>query len=204
MAALAHDVKTPLTIIKGNGELLEDSQLAEEQQNYCSYILSGADEIENYIELLLEVYRRDSQGFNNKKLVRTESFLENLKKQMDGLGKGLGHRVLWKTFDLPEKIFIDESSFHRALINVFSNAVDFSPEGEPIEVTIVDYGKGFTSEAMCHGSEQFFMGDKSRKKHYGLGFYIVDTIVKQHKGSLEINVSPITKGGLVKITIPNN
>ena len=55
IAALAHDIKTPLTIIKGNAQLLEEGSLAEEEQEYNQYILRNVAEIEHYLVMLQEM-----------------------------------------------------------------------------------------------------------------------------------------------------
>ena len=85
----------------------------------------------------------------------------------------------------------------RALWNIVSNGVDFSPlggellieikeSGEFLAVTVTDDGPGFTKEGLAHATEQFYQADKSRtrKDHYGMGLYIASEIMKEYKGFL--------------------
>ena len=52
MSALAHDIKTPLTIVRGNTELLLETELTKEQENNVNYVLNGTTQIQNYIQKL--------------------------------------------------------------------------------------------------------------------------------------------------------
>ena len=73
-----------------------------------------------------------------------------------------------------------------------------------LHISITDEGTGFTSEAIHHAQEQFFMGDKSRTSnmHFGMGLYITNSIIKQHGGQLVLSNSKKTGGAQVIIKIP--
>ncbi len=62
LSALAHDIKTPLTIIRGNAELLKESGLSQEDQECVRYILDGGEEIQGYLEAMKEVMGGPGQG----------------------------------------------------------------------------------------------------------------------------------------------
>lgn len=49
ISALAHDIKTPLTIVKGNVRLLNETDMAEEQKSYCNYIEESSMQMERYL-----------------------------------------------------------------------------------------------------------------------------------------------------------
>lgn len=55
ICALAHDIKTPITIIKGNAELLKESQLCQEDREFTDYIINNADKVEKYISILIDI-----------------------------------------------------------------------------------------------------------------------------------------------------
>ena len=109
----------------------------------------------------------------------------------------------------------DKLLLERAIMNVISNALDYSPPQGTIYVTvqktdcflhisITDEGGGFTPEALHHAQEQFFMGDKSRTSnmHFGMGLYITSSIIKQHGGQLVLSNSKKTGGAQAIIKIP--
>ena len=103
----------------------------------------------------------------------------------------------------------------RAFMNLVSNSLEYSPENSTLyidvesknnylNICITDCGCGFSKEALGHAKERFYMADQSRssKLHYGMGLYIVDSIIKQHKGKLLLDNSIETKGAKVTIQLP--
>ena len=108
----------------------------------------------------------------------------------------------------------------RALMNLVSNSLEYSPENSTLyidvdsidvdskdnylNICITDCGCGFSQEALNHAKERFYMADQSRssKLHYGMGLYIVDIIIKQHKGKLLLDNSTETKGAKVTVKLP--
>lgn len=204
ISALAHDIKTPLTIIQGNADLLIDSDLAENQQEYIGYISKNADQIEQYMATLIEISNTRKQISPRSKWVRTEAFIQQIRTQLDALVVPKHLRIEFhQDNNLPPEVLIDNELLHRAVMNVLANAVEYSPYESVIylqveakqdwwSINVADSGSGFTSEGLQSAVKQFYRGDSSRtsKSHYGLGLYIADTIVRQHQGSLHISNSP--------------
>ncbi|NMM62814.1 HAMP domain-containing histidine kinase [Clostridium sp. P21] len=217
ISALAHDIKTPLAVIKGNTELLIDSPLNEDQQEYTNFIHKNANQIEKYIKLLIELSKAE-QGFNIQlEKVNTREFVNNIYSQLNALACIKKLQVEFEEKSLPEEINIDHNLMYRAIMNVISNAVDYSKDNSKIYFKveylqdnicfkIIDSGKGFSEKDIKFAITQFYTGDGSRtsKTHYGMGLYIANSIVKQHGGELHIENSPITGGAQVVIKVPVN
>ena len=199
IAALAHDLKTPLTVIQGNIDLINETELDDEQCLYADYITESSSQISIYIKTLIDIsgYMGQIEAQANS-LCLAKGICLHMEKEVD-----LG---IFKT---------DKLLLERAIMNVISNAVDYSPPLGTIYVTtqkvdhflhisITDEGTGFTSEAIHHAQEQFFMGDKSRTSnmHFGMGLYITNSIIKQHDGQLILSNSKKTGGAQVIIKIP--
>lgn len=214
ISALAHDIKTPLTIVKGNAGLLEDTILNEEQKNYIHFILKNANQIEEYIILLTKISKTESQLSVSLKKRDTESFIEEVRGELNALASPKQIKIEYSEKSLPQEITIDEELLFRCLMNIMSNAVEYTPHGglikfhvvgsdENISFNIIDSGKGFSKEALNSATKQFYMGDSSRtsKKHFGMGLYIADSIVKMHNGKLILKNSSHTHGGKVIIQI---
>ena len=216
ISALAHDLKTPLTIIKGNADLLSDSILSKEQQEYIHYISKNTGQIDQYIKALMEISNSGKALSLKIKRTNAQNFIDTIPSQLEALAntKGLGIEIT-KT-DVPEEIAIDPELLYRAIMNVISNAVDYSPNNSKIyfEVKsindkiifiITDSGKGFSSEDIESATKQFYRGDRSRasKIHYGIGLFIAEGIIELHGGTLKIANSSLTHGGQVTIIIPN-
>src|SRR5699024_1052147 len=109
----------------------------------------------------------------------------------------------------------DADLLRRVLINVFSNAVEYTPQGgkivfdvlkkeNEISFIITDTGTGFSKEALQHATEQFYIEDSSRnrKLHYGIGLYTVSNVVKKHGGKIILDNSSVFGGAKVEIVFP--
>lgn len=214
ISALAHDLKTPLTIIKGNAELLSDSALSKEQQEYMNYISKNTRQIEQYIKFLMEISNSEKAFSLKLEKVNNEDFIDTIHSQLDALANTKGIRVNFTKAYVPKEITVDQALLYRAIMNVISNAVDYSPNNSSVffEIKyinnksifiITDSGKGFSNEDMKSATKQFYMGDRSRasKVHYGIGLFISEGIIKLHGGILEIANSSLTGGGQVSIII---
>lgn len=215
MSELAHDIKTPLTIIRGNTELLRDSDITGKQREYAGYILKNSDRMEQYLKMLIELTRAEAGYTINLEKTKTEEFIRELLEQAKGLAAAKQLKIAFVQSNLPEKFMVDAGLLERALMNIISNAADYSPEYGTICISvegrkkfmrfcIEDSGKGFSHEDLKKAAKQFYMGDKSRgfHTHFGIGLYIAKTIAKLHKGSLKIDNSAVTGGGQVTVEIP--
>ena len=215
IAALAHDLKTPLTVIQGNIDLINETELDDEQRLYAGYITESSEQIGIYIKALIDISRTIAGYQLHLEEIDISGYMGQIEAQANSLCLAKGICLhMEKEVDLG--IFkTDKLLLERAIMNVISNAVDYSPPLGTIYVTtqkvdhflhisITDEGTGFTSEAIHHAQEQFFMGDKSRTSnmHFGMGLYITSSIIKQHGGQLVLSNSKKTGGAQVIIKIP--
>lgn len=216
-SALAHDIKTPLTIIHGNAELLCRSGLTERQAEYTDYILKNTDRMEAYLRTLIELIYTESGYSTRMQDIPTEDFMRELINQMNGLASTKGLAVSLHVAKLPQIIQIDPNLLNRAVMNIVSNAVEYSPKYGSLDIhidclenrlrfCIVDSGKGFSAEDLKKAKAQFYQGDKSRNssEHYGIGLYVTERIAQLHHGILSLDNSVKTGGGKVTIEIPIN
>lgn len=215
MSALAHDIKTPLTVVRGNAELLAETGLTEEQKSYTDYIVNSALQMQSYVETLIEV-TKSAEGFHFQPVsLRVETLLQEIRNQSMGLSGVHKCRVIWKESCHSESMEGVFAQIVRAVINIVTNAMEHTPEGSAVEITaeekeqkliftVEDNGKGFSAEALRHGAEQFFMEDASRSGllHYGIGLFAAKTIAESHGGELILANSAKTGGGMVRITFP--
>ncbi|TEB16267.1 Alkaline phosphatase synthesis sensor protein PhoR [Pelotomaculum sp. FP] len=214
ISALAHDLKTPLTVVRGNAEMLCDTEQTEEQKEYTRYIMKNTDQMEQYVQMLIDISKAEAGYSLQLKNINMKTFLNDLYAQINALASVKQLKTEFDEQNLPDIISVDASLMQRAIINVASNAVDYSPEhgaiwfsvsaeNNKIRFTITDSGKGFSPEDLRNATNQFYQGDLSRssKLHYGMGLFIADSIVKQHGGTLVAANSPATGGGMVTIDI---
>ena len=215
MSALAHDIKTPLTVIRGNAELLSEMEMTEEQKKYMDYIASSALQIQTYVQTLIEVTKSvDGYQYRFEK-IRTEDILGDIKKQTLGLSEVFNLKINWKEHYISETVSIVYDQVVRAVMNIIKNAAEHTPKDGTINIdinekrgmlifTVEDTGRGFTKEALLHGTEQFFMDDTSRSGgvHYGIGLFSAKTIAGKHGGKILLTNSKKTGGAKVEICFP--
>ncbi len=215
LSALAHDLKTPLTIIRGNTELLFDTSLSAEQRECAEYIENSSLQMQEYVQALIAAAKSWDSYKPCMKRVSMDSLLLELKNQIDGLCAVNSISLHWDCGHHPSYITADHNLLIRMLINVLSNAVEHTPQGGEVifEIEehsnelfflITDTGKGFSDEALKHATEQFFMEDDSRtsKSHYGIGLYVAASIAKKHNGKIILENSAVAGGAKVTIQIP--
>lgn len=223
IASLAHDIKTPLTIIRGNTELLLEEETEEEKREWDQEILDNVREIERYLQILQRTIRqfdgepnRGSKDGQEEKKEEQKNFpasfwIQEICERAQALGRTKKLQICCRAADTDKMIYGRKEECSRALWNIVSNGVDFSPlggellieikeSGEFLAVTVTDDGPGFTKEGLAHATEQFYQADKSRtrKDHYGMGLYIASEIMKEYKGFLQL-VNEEGRGGKVSL-----
>jgi len=210
--ALAHDIKTPLTVIKGNAELLAEKNYFKEDKELISFIQSGSDTIERYLELLMAVVNNNSIHID-KKLISLGSFLYDVSTEASALCKTKNINFKINNNVVGDTIYADAELLKRAIINIVDNAVRYSDKNCRIYFTvseneshimfsITDLGKGFSDESLKKATQEFFTEHTSRTSyHYGLGLSFAKNIANIHGGVLEIENQVNTRGARVYIKI---
>ena len=215
IAALAHDLKTPLTVIQGNADLICETELDKEQRLYAEYISSSSEQMQLYIRTLIDISRAATGYQLQMEDIDLPAYIKQLREQIDALcqTKKIGLQV--EIEHLPAVLFADKLLLERAIMNVVNNALDYSPQNssisismmgdnESLKISVTDAGPGFSQEDLLHAEEQFYMADRSRSSnlHFGMGLFITKSIVQQHDGQLILSNSEKTGGAQVIISIP--
>ena len=202
-------------MIQGNIDLLNETKLDEEQRLYAGYITESSEQIGLYIKTLNDISRTVTGYQLQLEKVDMTVYMKQIEMLANSLCLTKGIYLCMETGADLRKCKADKLLLERAIMNVISNAIDYSPSqgtiyietknmGDFLEISITDEGSGFTSEALLHAQEQFFMGNKSRTSnmHFGMGLYITSSIIKQHNGQILLRNSDITKGAEVIIKMP--
>ena len=210
IAALAHDLKTPLTVIQGNMDLINETELDEEQQVYANYVMESSQQMQVYIKTLIDISKAAVGYELHKEKFDFCEWIQNVERQMKAICLTKAVQFQMDVLSAPEHLEIDSMLMERAIMNVINNAVDYSKAGgriwmevchreKKLQIIIRDEGVGFSKEALLHARERFFMGDVSRgsKMHYGMGLYITDLIMKQHDGKMILKNSKKSSGAEV-------
>lgn len=189
--------------------------LNEEQAFFNNEIISEVSTIEDYMKVLLEIMNNEKFIKLDKKVIHTKEFIDDIVNTAKSLSSVKKIKLEIDIKELPGLIKVDYVMLKRALINIISNAVDFTPQEEKIGlsvqanddnliITIEDNGRGFTEEEIKYAVNQFFQGDKSRnrKNHYGMGLYIAKDFVENHDGRIILTNSESFSGARVIVMLP--
>lgn len=215
IAALAHDLKTPLTVVQGNLDLLGETELDEEQRNYLEHTLSGSERMRQYIKLLIDISQAATGYHVMKEHIAFAPFMKQIAIQAETMCREKHLKLRWEQGNYSTQLLCDSLLLERAFMNLIANAIEHAPADTEVIVkseeksgymwiSVSDCGKGFSEEALKHACEKFYMEDRSRssKLHYGMGLYIADTIIQQHDGVLILGNSLETRGAEVVVKIP--
>ena len=214
IAALAHDLKTPLTVIHGNADLISETELDEEQRLYAEYIGCSSEQMQLYIRTLIDISRAATGYQLNIEDIDLPAYIKQLREQIDALCQTKKIGLQMEIENLPAVLSADKLLLERAIMNVVNNALDYSPQDSSIsismignkgslEISVTDAGPGFSQEDLMHAEEQFYMADHSRSSdlHFGMGLFITKSIIRQHGGQLILSNSKKTGGARVTISI---
>jgi len=214
---ITHDLKTPLALIKGYAEAIEDDILDDptSRAQAAEIITTKADQLEQMINDLINYVRMETGEWRMQWIhVNFSRFLQNAVKALS-MDVELLHHKLVADIVLPEDIIIsmDEKLIYRAIENLIHNAVRYSKEGSTIrfaaflaekgvELIISDSGLGIDKDDLPHVFEIFYRGSSSRREQgMGLGLAVVKWVVDYHGWSISV-LSEKDKGTIFTITIP--
>ena len=204
LAIVSHDLRTPLTSLKGFIEVLinGDYDSREKLHEYLRILDSEADRMISLINDLLDLGRLES----GKMTMQTEpcsavEIIDYAMRSMEGLaaGKGVLMRLTGGEVE-PFTIETDRRRFLQILVNLYSNAINFSPEGGTVDtvisshngqvsIEVLDEGPGVPPEERDRIFEKYHqtpMVSSGRGKGSGLGLAIVKKIVDLHGGSISL------------------
>ncbi len=217
VANVSHELKTPLTSIKGFIETLQDGAIDDHDaaQRFLSIIHQETERLHYIIVDLLDISKLESG--------RAELNIEeiNLRELIDEVVAAAENRLKEKEHELTTAIEAtvikgDENLLREVIINLFDNAIKYTPNGgkikigtsqleDGVEVYVEDTGFGIPSESLPRIFERFYRVDKGRSREMGgtgLGLSIVKHIVERHSGKLLVS-SELGKGSRFSFIIPN-
>ncbi|MBQ9658497.1 MAG: HAMP domain-containing histidine kinase [Clostridia bacterium] len=216
ISSASHDLKTPLTIIKGNSELLLNMQQEQNKQQYVTDIYNASNKLENYINLLINY----SKTFYNDKIEWKEYYINDvvetiLQEAFFITNKRANLEVINNIKD-NIKVKINLNYIIRAILNILDNACNYSKAKDKIiELKIEntkDYlvfsiwnnGSEFPNEIINGSIKLFHSQNKSRTskyEHYGIGLAFTKRVAEIHKGKLSF--SNIKNGAKVVLSVKN-
>ncbi len=225
IANISHDLRTPLSLIRGYTETLlfkEDlrSEFAFEvnsdhEKNYTKIILTNINKLEKMVSQLFELSKIESPSFKPKMepTIFSELLLDIIKgAEFKAAEKGVNFK--FSDNNLQEWVFVDISMMERLLQNLIDNALSYTPLGGIIEITIQKvesdlcfsiYNSGIpiSSEIVdfISSKNEILMQEQAKKGGSGLGLTIIKKILNLHQFPYSLNING-KEGNVFVFSIP--
>ncbi len=217
---VSHEIKTPISTIKASAETLIDSGILSEEEgvpNFLAIIARQADRLHAIVEDLLTLARLEQEGEAN----HVDLTVSAIRSVLQDAAETCSAKAHEKKIDIqvdcsPDlKAHINSPLLEQALVNLLDNAIKYSPEDTPVElsasqtqqwiaINITDHGPGIEAEHLPRLFERFYRSDKARSRALGgtgLGLSIVKHVSTVHGGTVDVE-SKIGHGSTFTIRLP--
>ena len=197
-AAFSHDIRTPVTVMKGYVELLEryipEGKVSKEKEcEILGMMNAQVTRLENYAVSMSSIRKLEdlSPNLSSEDYERFVSELENSCMLID-------ERVIFKLHgEIRESITVDKELVFEVVENIVSNAARYAREkievhltcdNDVLDITVWDDGEGFSDKILNQFGKPFLREDKDEdKNHFGLGIYMSKLLCEKCGGSLLID-----------------
>lgn len=188
--AIAHELKTPLSVIRGFSENLKENIMEEKKDYYLEQIIEQTEEMDQMVQEMICISKLDSDQLPLHR--ESLSLLSLLEAQFDKLDSLIQEKNLVLQIRRIDDFIVigDKSYLEKALWNLASNAVSYSRRDGTIQITctseqltLENTGKLIDEKDLPHVFDMFYTGDSSRsseEKHLGLGLYLAKKIFDLH------------------------
>lgn len=196
LANVSHDLKTPLTLIKANAEMVRDLNYnnKEKREKSLNTVTSEVDRLNLLVEDILDLSKiqsnaedLDLEEFNISEIIRTIVERFNVLCERDG------YSIECDLFDF--NITADKKKIEQVIYNLITNAINYTgddrkvfikmkDDNNKVKVEIIDTGNGINDEDLEHIWDKYYKADKKYKRvtyGTGLGLSIVKNILNLHK-----------------------
>ncbi len=212
---VSHELKTPLTAIKGFVENLLLLEKNKDKKHYLEIVSKNTERLINIVNDLMVLSELEkNRDFINKEKV---DIVKVIKSVLTIFEKRIKEKNLYIKIDLNGNIPLIEGDSYKIeemFINLIDNGIKYTEkggitisikkEGEFLKIFVQDTGIGIPNKDIPRIFERFYVVDKSRSRKLGgtgLGLSIVKHIVMNHNGKIEVE-SEVNKGTTFIISIP--
>lgn len=212
----SHELKTPITSIRGYAETLlyrtEDPQKA----GFLSAVLRNVERMERLIEDMLTISKIESRSFPfQPEKLNLHEYMQRIADLVNGILRRKEQTLNIRIDPNAQHLVADPLLLEHLLINLLDNAsryspeggavtVQFTPEGKRIRIDVIDEGPGVPREFREKVFERFFRADRNRSRAEGgsgLGLSIVRQITRIHGGTVSVLDGP-ESGARFSVSLP--
>jgi len=216
VADAAHELKTPLTAMKGHLEItLNKPRTTDEYREAIMAALGDTDRLHHLTKSLLTLAQLS--GDNQSTLqepVQVQSMVEEVRNELQVLAEDKGITLKVDATPVPE-ILGDTLQLRRMIVNLLDNALRHTPRGGSVTVRVIqetdnllisvsDTGSGISPQHLPHVFDRFYRVDSARDRQSGgtgLGLALVKEIAEHRGGQVSVH-SEVGKGTTFRIVLP--
>ncbi len=221
VANVSHELKTPITSIKGFIETLRDGAAhdADDARKFLDIIAKQTERMNSIVDDLLFLSRLEQNGKRDRLSLERTPLKGVILEAMEVCGRKAREKGISLALDCPETAAarINPALLEQALVNLIDNAVKFSDPGRSVEIAVrtaggemligvIDHGGGIEPQHLPRIFERFYRADKARSRKLGgtgLGLAIVKHIAQAHGGSVTVE-STLGAGSTFTIHLPQS
>ncbi len=225
VANVSHELKTPITSIRGYVETLLDGALddREDSEKFLDIVLRQSGQLEEIIDDLLALSRIERHAYDGEISFAEANLKAVLEEALGICTSKAADNGVEIVLDCPEDLTLtlNQTLLEQAVVNLLINAVTYSesgqqvivqaletetgPRGGQVEISVIDHGIGIAEEHLPRLFERFYRSDRARSRKAGgtgLGLAIVKHIVQAHHGRVAVQ-STLGKGSTFTIILPS-
>lgn len=221
VANVSHELKTPITSIKGFVETLRDGAIRDQEKasKFFEIIAKQTDRMNAIVDDLLFLSRLEQNGEAEKISLERMPLRNVIVEAMEIASNKAQEKGISISLDCPDDAIaeINPALLEQAILNLLDNAIKYSDEGGKIEISVrrgsgevtidvADHGCGIEAQHLERIFERFYRVDKARSRQLGgtgLGLAIVKHIVQAHGGFVTVKSKPAA-GSTFTIHLPRN
>ncbi len=211
ISALAHDLRNPMTAIKGYAGMFEEFDLPRDRERECGRLIQGeCDRMSAMIEEVLD-FSRGERIRLNVAAVPVEDLAAHVRRLVEPAF--LARRIEFRAeLNCGSAVLVDMERMTRAILNIANNSIEAMDAGgvfalssarvgPSVQLILEDTGRGIPEEVQPRVFEPFFTHGKARGT--GLGMAIARRIVEEHGGSISLE-SQVGRGTRITLTLPSS
>lgn len=215
IANVSHDLRTPLTLIKGYAEMMRDIPDEASPEN-LQVVIDEASRLTNLVNEMLDLSRLQEAG-GGLKLKRFDvvKMLDELVTRHGKLIEHLGYKLEYE-HEESATVYADETKLMQVVYNLINNAINYCGDDKTVTVKeytrhgnvrieVIDKGEGIDVNVLPHIWDRYYKSEKSHRRATvgtGLGLSIVKTVMDKHPGGVYGVVTSVGEGSTFYVELP--